>query len=174
MQSGQLSLCYKLGVHMNPKLKKGTGSTEDFGRCGAAGSLCATNFRAMNNRNHTFRRYQPGEVVAITSLGDLGETAIDIIIAAKSIFEQGAVLVCGKSGLDTRTTEGKATIRVLLDILESVTGEEKPRKGRPGISHETINRARELRRTNKYTVQEICEKVGISRRAYYKHNCQKD
>lgn len=123
-----------------------------------------------------------GDILVIESLSRLGRSTKNLLEFLDEFENKGIVLVSLKENIDMSTPTGKLLITVLSaisqferDIIVQRTQEglssarARGRKGgRPPANKQSIETAITLYNSKQYTVQEICNRTGISKSTLYK------
>lgn len=126
---------------------------------------------------------QPGDIVVISELTRLGRSTKDLISISDEFNKRHVELISLKEKIDTTTATGKAMFGMLAvmaqferDLISERTMEglkSARARGRNGgrrkISKDKIDTAITLWESNKYTANEVAEKVGISRRTLFNY-----
>ena len=133
-------------------------------------------FERMNND------LKYGDTVVVESLSRLFRSTKHLLHIIDDFEKRGIKLISDKENIDTKTSHGKLMISIFSalsqferDLLIERTQEgikaakEKGKTlGRKRIDKKIIDTAFDLYNTNKYTVDEICDQLKISRATFYR------
>jgi DNA invertase Pin-like site-specific DNA recombinase len=128
-------------------------------------------------------RLREGDHLTITKLDRLGRSLEHLIQLSKELQARGVGLVVLSQGIDTSTAVGRMFFQILGAIaeFEHALMSERTREGleaarsrgrkggrKPKLTDHLAREAKALYDSRDYTVQEIADKLGVSRPAIYR------
>jgi len=130
-----------------------------------------------------FNVLHTGDILVIWKLDRLGRTVKQFLKLIEEFRKKGINLVSLNEQLDTTTNLGKYCIQKFCEIAQMersvnaermISGLDKAREvgkyvGRRPISSIIVNEAKEMYKTNEYTVKEIMEYTGMKRSTLYNY-----
>ena len=129
-----------------------------------------------------FKQLQPGDLVVVWKLDRLGRTTKELLEMIDYFDKDNIKFVSLTENIDTSSPSGKFLVTVLCamaamerDVLIQRTkaGLEAAKKrgktgGRPKTANDKVKEALTLYKSGEYSVNEVCQKVGISRATLYR------
>lgn len=133
--------------------------------------------------NELLSSLKTNDTLVIYTLDRLGLTISELMTLVNDFINRNIHLVSLAENLDTTTPSGKFVFHVLCSIHKMdkniITerlkdGQHKARKkgrigGRPRIEKKTVDRAIQLYKSKKYTINDITTMTGISKNSLYNY-----